>query len=240
MKKDGSLGYGEFADANVVYNYDNAPHDLKFKWEFLFGDLPVAKLNRILMDRVATFSITNYKTADEISAKLLTLSGIYQGSTIMDGTACAGGNTISFAKNGFKVIAIELDRLRSKLLKNNVDVYGFSESVKVYNKNLLKSYSKYKADILFIDPPWGGVGYRKQKSIDLFLGKTNISDLCIAAKDHFKYIAVKTPINFNYKGFKAKLKKNNCSVSPSIKLKRMLLIIVSTNKLQGYQDLFRI
>lgn len=107
---DGSLGYGNINEneTDIVYNYNTAPEDIKYKWNYLFGNLSKNKREQILMDKVSTFSITNYKTADKISDILLSLKGININSTILDGTACVGGNTISFAKKGFNVISYYL------------------------------------------------------------------------------------------------------------------------------------
>jgi len=119
------------------------------------GSLSKDKREQILMDKVSTFSITNYKTADKISDILLSLKGINTNSTILDGTACVGGNTISFAKKGFNVISVELDKQRSELLSHNIKLYNLENKIKIYNKNLLEIYKRFKLDILFIDPPWG-------------------------------------------------------------------------------------
>ena len=155
---DGSLGYGNVNDENnLIYNYNTAPDDIKYKWNYLFGNLPKDIRDQILMDKVSTFSITNYKTADKMSDILLSLKGINNNSTILDGTACVGGNTISFAKKGFKVISVELDKQRSELLLHNIKLYNLENKIKIYNKNLLDIYKRFKVDVLFIDPPWGGI-----------------------------------------------------------------------------------
>ena len=236
---DGSLGYGNINDENnLIYNYNTAPDDIKYKWNYLFGNLPKDIRDQILMDKVSTFSITNYKTADKMSDILLSLKGINNNSTILDGTACVGGNTISFAKKGFKVISVELDKQRSELLLHNIKLYNLDNKVKVYNKNLLDIYKRFKVDVLFIDPPWGGIEYINEEFIDLYLGDLEISELCFKIKNYTKYIAIKTPINFDYKKFKNNIlnfnnrtKKFKFIIKNPITLKKMLLIIIYIQKL---------
>ena len=118
------------------------------------GNLSKDKREQILMDKISIFSITNYKIADKMSDILLSLKGINNNSTILDGTACVGGNTISFIKKGFNVISAELDKQRSELLLHNIKLYNLENKLKIYNKSLLDIYKKFKVDILFIDPPW--------------------------------------------------------------------------------------
>jgi hypothetical protein len=66
--------------------------------------------------------VTDEHTADETTALLLKLPGMVKTSVIVDGTACIGGNTLSFAKKFEHVLAIELNHSRCKMLKHNVDV----------------------------------------------------------------------------------------------------------------------
>jgi predicted RNA methylase len=234
---DGSLGYGNIEN-NPIYNFNSAPEEIKYKWNYLFGNLSKDKREQILMDKVSTFSITNYKTADKISDILLSLKGINTNSTILDGTACVGGNTISFAKKGFNVISVELDKQRSELLSHNIKLYNLENKIKIYNKNLLEIYKRFKLDILFIDPPWGGIEYINEEYIDLYLGDLEISELCFKIKNYTKYIAIKTPTNFDYNKFKTKIlefnnhtKKFKFIIKKPIILKKMLLIIIYIQRL---------
>lgn len=231
---DGSLGYGIEESENISYNYYTAPENIKYKWNYLFGDLELNKRNLILMDKVSTFSITNYKVADKMSKILLSLRGINNKSIILDGTACVGGNSISFAKNKLNVISVELNKKRSEMLKHNIKLYNLEDKIKVYNKNLLDFYKKYKVDIIFIDPPWGGVDYINNTNIDMYLGNIEISDLCFKFKNYTKYIAIKTPLNFNYEKFRENIlnhnshtKKFKFNIKNPIYLNKMLLIIIT-------------
>lgn len=119
--------------------------------------------------------------------------------TITDATSNVGGNTISFFMKGFgRVNAVEIDKLTCDILKNNLTVYGYSTN-NVYCTDYLDIYLKLTQDVVFIDPPWGGPDYKKAKVLDLFLGKTNLIDICydLMDKSKTKMIVMKLPINYN-------------------------------------------
>ena len=56
-----------------------------------------------------------------------------------------------------------------------------------------------KQDCVFFDPPWGGPGYKNNKSLDLFLGERNVVDVIIELFENnkVKYVVLKAPTNFN-------------------------------------------
>lgn len=85
---------------------------------------------------------------------------------ITDGNACIGGNTWAFAEVCKAVNAVEISPIHADILKNNLSVLGFN-NVNIYNKNYLEVYSNLQQDILFLDPPWGGVNYKTQ-TMELF------------------------------------------------------------------------
>lgn len=127
-------------------------------------------------------------------------------SVLVDLTAGVGGNTISFAKYFNHIHAIEIDENRSNFLQNNIDVYELS-NVSVYNKcgnefideNLLH----LGANIVFVDPPWGGSSYKDHDTISLSLGNTSLQVVVlniinkIKQNNVDKFIFLKLPKNYN-------------------------------------------
>lgn len=77
--------------------------------------------------------------------------------TITDGSANMGGNTISFLMNKFSVNVVEIDKPTCKILENNVSLYKFDIKYKVFYADYTIIYEKLKQDIVFLDPPWGGL-----------------------------------------------------------------------------------
>lgn len=114
---------------------------------------------------------------------------------IIDACSNVGASTISLSFDFDKVIGIEIDKNRFKLLENNVNVYR-KNNIKLINDDYLNLSKKYNNYLTFFDPPWSGIYYKIEKNIDLYLGKTNIKK-CL----NKKYI-MKAPFNFNYHDMK--------------------------------------
>ena len=110
---------------------------------------------------------------------------------IVDACSNVGASTISLSFDFDKVIGIEIDKNRFKLLENNVNVYR-KNNIKLINDDYLNLSKKYNNYLTFFDPPWSGIYYKIEKNIDLYLGKTNIKK-CL----NKKYV-MKAPFNFNY------------------------------------------
>jgi predicted RNA methylase len=119
------------------------------------------KRAKMQMDEEAWYSVTDQRTAERTSKLLLKLDGITAESTITDGTACVGGNVMSFANYFAKVQAVELDSSRFQMLRNNLKIVG-ATNVECYNDDFTTNFHRLKQDIIFMDPPWGGPEYRNQ------------------------------------------------------------------------------
>lgn len=55
-------------------------------------------------------------------------------------------------------------------------------------------------DVVFLDPPWGGMGYVEGDKLDLGLGGVPLAEICERLKSRCRYIALKLPLNFNLEG----------------------------------------
>lgn len=96
---------------------------------------------------------------------------------LTDATAGVGGNTISFAMHFDKINAIEIDKIRSSYLQNNIGIYNLT-NVKVHTGDCNDILPNLKQDIVFIDPPWGGVEHKNYKNIRLLLSNIPIETVC--------------------------------------------------------------
>lgn len=141
------------------------------------------------------------------------------GLTIMDGTANVGGDTIRFAMNFNKVISVELDKENYDVLVNNVNVYresknsayGFDNPDKIItiNDDITKVYNDLQifTDVLYLDPPWGGKGYKdfEEEEMVIFLSNLSLTRFIgnvLMSPSRPKYIFLKLPINYNIKSLK--------------------------------------
>jgi len=194
-------GYGGGGcNAKIIQNKKN----------YLFAEqVPDKLLSRIQVDDVALYSITEGSQAKIITEEILIElkrveeemgGGVVVPRTITDATACVGGNTISFANEFENVNAVEIDISRSKMLDANIRLLGLSDSVSVYAGHDYRNIMmELEQSAIFIDPPWGGIGYKDVSCLDMFLGETDvvyiIRDLIL--KRRALVIAMKVPVNYN-------------------------------------------
>ncbi|EFJ42504.1 hypothetical protein VOLCADRAFT_97362 [Volvox carteri f. nagariensis] len=99
----------------------------------IFPYLPYTVRSAMRVDSTAAFSATDQATADKmtdvlagLAERLLLPSPLSPSSpplllplTLTDGTACCGGNTLSFARRFQRVVAVELDPDRAADLRHN-------------------------------------------------------------------------------------------------------------------------
>jgi predicted RNA methylase len=110
------------------------------------------------------YSITKYYDAkwitDMIILFLKNKNIIISKTSIIDGTAGIGGNTISFSKYFLKVYSIEINNVHYDVLKNNIEALSIN-NVDIYLDNFLNIMNDdLKSNIFFFDPPWGGKSYK--------------------------------------------------------------------------------
>jgi len=66
-----------------------------------------------------------------------------------------GGNTIGFARAGCMVCAIEQSSVRLEMARHNAALYEVSDKIEFVLGDARTQIEPRKADIIFIDPPWG-------------------------------------------------------------------------------------
>ena len=169
----------------------------------IFPNIKKDLLKNLQFSRDSIYSVSSYDVAEKTS--ILIKKYFKNVRNVIDGTANIGGNTFNFSKNFDKIVANELSTTTFNNLKNNLDVLNL-KNVKLYNYDIKKLFDdeKFFKDIkfdienwcLYLDPPWTGVYYRLERTIDLFFGTTNVSDFI--KKVNVKYICMKVPKNFNF------------------------------------------
>jgi len=189
-------------------------------WQEIFGlDMRCCR-----MDEQATYSVTVASIArirDEDI--LLGRHGIPRSVTILDGMACVGGDSLSFMyhfSDGL-VISNESDPVRHRFLTHNLDLvrqqlgrrcaaqstrlgsvldmWGDSDGGINIADASLSSFRK--CDALYLDPEWGGTGYRDAgRSLHMEIsGKPLDACVCDAfrASRRLRWVLLKLPCNFD-------------------------------------------
>lgn len=77
------------------------------------------------------------------------------GKTVVDAGCGAGGNSIGFARAGCKVTAIETDSARLANARHNARIYAVESKIEFVQGPIETMLPRLRADICFIDPPWG-------------------------------------------------------------------------------------
>lgn len=200
---------------NKVSNKDNLSFRKQFKNEKSYIDYVKSKFphkngvkyGKVMVTKIGDYSVTRPEFADMMSEiiinRLHKRKSCGKKCVITDATAGMGGNTLSFAKYFDRVNSVEYDPNHCKYLKNNVDVYGYGDKVNVICDSYLNVMNDIKQNVIFFDPPWGGVDYRKVKKMNLFLGKINVIDIVKEMINKVDMIAMKVPSNFNLGGLMA-------------------------------------
>lgn len=190
VKKE-SKKYGSNIIINKKYNINK-----------LLANIPNNIRKQLQYDETALFSLTDYKNADKISNIIYNLPDINKQSLIIDGTASIGGNTYSFSKYFNNIKAIEIDKNRFNMLNHNIKLLNLN-NIETINDNIVNYlYNNNIGDVIFFDPPWGGINYKSQDKIDLYFTyqdkKIDIFDLCNNLQNKgIKYIIIKAPNNVN-------------------------------------------
>lgn len=86
-----------------------------------------------------------------------------KGLRVIDAFAGCGGNAIGFARAGCRVTAIELDAARLAMARHNAAMYGVADRIEFLGGDACALVAGREADLLFLDPPWGG-RYSKERT----------------------------------------------------------------------------
>ena len=188
----------------VIHNFNPSIY-------FLNEDIHFAKLHdkKLLITNIGKYSITKPLQGKWIKSILIEFFKVKKLNTkflsIIDANAGIGGDTIYFSKYFKNVYSIEKNNIHFDVLTNNikalnlknVDLYegNFMNIINNKDNNLLNN-----KNILYMDPPWGGPEYKKQKYIDLDieLDEPNEKKLNMVINElypHFNVIFLKAPIN---------------------------------------------
>ena len=187
-------------------------------WRETFG----LNLEGFHMDEQATFSVTVASIAKLRDQEILMgRHRMPQNLKILDGMACVGGDSLSFMYHfmGGQVISNEFDPLRHQFLLRNMDLVRSelgrrsaaqrSRLGSVLDMWAVDEGGSQKADlllfrscdVLYLDPEWGGLGYREAgSSLHMQIGGIPL-DVCVLdalhASHRLHWVVLKLPCNFD-------------------------------------------
>jgi hypothetical protein len=134
---------------------------------------------------------------------------------ILDGTAHTGSDVINTVINGLKyfkksviVIAVEIDKINYDALVHNIQLFNINNYVYPVLGDTLTVLENSGdlpriPNIIYLDPPWGGITYKDKKIIDLSLGGLNVFRILLNLAENIEQykilslIVLKAPRNIN-------------------------------------------
>jgi 16S rRNA G966 N2-methylase RsmD len=107
-----------------------------------------------------------------------------------------GGDLINFSKKVKFVNGVEINPENFAILQQNCCSFG-CKNVNLFCQDYTAIYDKLKQDIIYIDPPWGGIGYKSKEFVSLKLGGMELYELInlITIKSLAKFVIIKAPLN---------------------------------------------
>lgn len=180
--------------------------------EFIKEYFPIEKginYKELQISRIGLYSISPEYISNLLLNKIYKHFPNINNLVITEANGGIGGDSIVLSKICKHLNVIELDKLHSNIINNNLKVYK-RKSFKVYNEDYTKIYNTLKQDIVYFDPPWGGINYKLLKTLDLYLSSINIVDIIINLIKINKDLSIimKAPYNYNINKLKSDLYKN--------------------------------
>lgn len=211
-------------------------HNKKILMNKLFPPPPGNRYNNLRIDLESVSYITTPHNSDVISAIIdshIPAQISRNKITVFDGTACVGGDTISFGRVFGTVIATEINETRFRMLAHNLAEYGLY-NVAPINADCLKIFKKINfIDIMYFDPPWGGKDYKSKDGLRLSIGSMYIDEivndiLSGRIRSHVNMIVLKLPKNYDLKDLWNRTKADNITML-KYELKKMDIIVYKRN-----------
>jgi 16S rRNA G966 N2-methylase RsmD len=143
------------------------------------------------------------KIIDIIESRMKHLNMKINNSSIVDVTAGVGGDTITFCSRFKNVTSIEIDQTRFECLKNNINEYKYINVNIINGDSTMIIQNLLNVDVVYIDPPWGGVNYKEKSDLKLKLGDVTIETFIKNSLNENimsscpKLIALKLPKNYD-------------------------------------------
>lgn len=216
----------EAAREAALAGFEEVPGNVKSaKRGFLFKSIDWEVRQRIQLDEEALYSVTNCRDAERMSRILVELAGGSGANlTVTDGTACVGGNVISFSRHFSSVNAVEIDETRFRMLEKNLKTLGV-DNVRCVRGDYGSLWQDMEQDIVFVDPPWGGPDMMSQDKVTFPLGGRSLPSLAEALSESGRAGIVALKLSPNYDvdeiraGVRGQVKVHRC-------FRKMILVTV--------------
>mmetsp|Transcript_12925 Transcript_12925/g.14832 ORF Transcript_12925/g.14832 Transcript_12925/m.14832 type:complete len:247 (+) Transcript_12925:436-1176(+) len=151
----------------------------------------------IKLDEESWYSVTPESIAEYIAervAKTINTDELY----VLDAFSGCGGNVIQFCKVATKVFGCEIDQTKIDYLHNNCGIYGvnnYSVVLRDYLESSASDFEEKRIDVVFLSPPWGGVGYTQMEKYKLEYVYPNFNEILTKSLEFSKNLVLFLPRN---------------------------------------------
>ena len=214
----------------------------------LFPDLLPSQRLQLQYDEEGLYSTTEQRNATTMTEILgdtvwLHAHQPFSQVEVVDATAGIGGNTLSFARYCHKVHAFELNFERWRMLRANVQMLQMGPKVSCYHGNFV-TYLKVgyfrNQTVFFIDPPWGGLKYHKERALSLSMSGVPLHRIVnLLPHTRETTVGLKVPLNFALDAFKKNLAPH-VRIRGISHLRRMMLLVLCASPHHARQTLRRV
>jgi len=218
-------------------------HKKKFDYEKIFPYRANFNYGLLKIDNETLKYITPHrwskKIAGIIATNIVRYDKLLCDVSIVDATACIGGDTLTFCSMFGYVFPIEENVERFDDLCTNLKLYDCKSAYPMHGNSMeIIPKIQRKIDVIYIDPPWGGSSYRNHETLELTFDNKElhvvIHELFDLKKDT-KIIALKLPINYDFDKLTEKIgKKYNVKIYRDIA--RICIVIVEITALMIYHN----
>tara|TARA_E500000178_G_C17032995_1_gene761625 strand:+ start:2738 stop:3508 length:771 start_codon:yes stop_codon:yes gene_type:complete len=165
------------------------------------GKISENDFKKLMISNIGGYSIFLPKYANSMAKVLRSYFPDNEKVTITDATSNMGGAVLGFCRYFDKVNAVEIVDLHCDILKNNMKLYKVDDQVNIICDDYIDVYKNTKQDIIFFDPPWGGVDYKSKVIFNLDLDAIPIDKIFkeLLQIKNAKYLAMRLPFNYDFK-----------------------------------------
>ena len=152
---------------------------------------PTENIYNLLINKVGIYSLTKRHEA-ELILSIINKNFETKNATLLDATSGIGGFILNMYKYFKYIYGYEINKTQYKILQHNCNIYKIS-NISLYNDNYTKYINREFADVVIIDPPWGGIDYKTHTKLNLLLDELTMEDLI----NHIEYklLLLKLPSN---------------------------------------------
>jgi RNA cap guanine-N2 methyltransferase len=171
--------------------------------------LPCVGRNRHLpqLDDIAWYSATRCDAAKLVVRRIAdyccppsSARSTWANTTVWDAFGGSGADAIAFLLSGVKRVTVtELEPSRADAILQRLQAYNVESRSRVITGD--STLQMEDADIVYVDPPWGGPGYKLHAAVKIRLGGKNLGAYMAAFRRHARTLLVlKLPYNYDYAG----------------------------------------